>query len=82
VGVAIDLDGELGLRRVEVEDVRIDAVLTSEFDTELLASQVLPQSLLRLGGVPAQRLPFGAFSASIEMLHQKQPPPHPLLGKA
>jgi hypothetical protein len=55
VGVAVDLDGELGSRRVEVDDVRIDAVLTSEFDPELLASQVLPQSLLGCGRVRAQR---------------------------
>jgi len=81
VGVAVDLDGELGSRRVEVEDVRIDAVLTSEFDPELLISQVLPQSLLGCGCVRAQRRPFGAFSTSVEVLRHKKPPPHPLLGK-
>jgi hypothetical protein len=42
---------------------------------------VLPQSLLGFGRVRAQRRAFGAFSTSVEVLRQKKPPPHPLLGK-
>ena len=49
--VTINFYRDLRLRRVEVEHVRIDAVLTPEFRTDLLTLQALPQLLLGVGRI-------------------------------
>ena len=52
--VAIDLDGKLYPRRLEVEGVAIDTVLPAKSCSKLRASEVLPQRLLSGTGVAAQ----------------------------
>jgi len=72
--IAIDLDGQSARRRVEIENIAIDAVLTSELDAKLIVAETPPEPLLRTRRPAPEAAALGSLRRSVEMLRQNTAP--------
>jgi hypothetical protein len=67
MAIAIDLNSKLQSRTVKIQDVFIDAVLTTKFVSEqLLGSDLVPQQHLGIRHVVAELLAFQFNVSAVE----------------